>query len=200
MAQKYLLFDLDDEKAKKLGEVISNVTCKKIVNFLAEKDASESDIAKELGMPVNTVEYNLKKLLDAGIIEKSKDYFWSRKGKKIDMYKVANKLIVIAPKKGNVYSKLKGIVPAVLITGILAGIVYFYQKSLMFARDAVSQAEESVVGVVKAGGESLSSGVASVNVDAGISGIISSLNSWEWFLLGAWLAIIIFLVWNWRKL
>ncbi len=63
MTEKYLLFALDDEKSKKLGEVISNTTCKKIANFLAEKESSENDISKELKIPINTVEYNLKKLI-----------------------------------------------------------------------------------------------------------------------------------------
>src|SRR3989338_7587132 len=99
MSDKYLMFSLDDEKARNLGEVIANPTCKKIVNLLAEKNSSQSDIARELKLPLNTIDYNIKKLLEAGLIEKSKNFFWSSKGKKIEMYKVANKLIVIQQKK-----------------------------------------------------------------------------------------------------
>ena len=71
MTEKYLLFNLDDDRAKKLGEVISNSTARKIVNFLAEKESSETEISKSLGLALNTIEYNLKKLLEAGMIEKS---------------------------------------------------------------------------------------------------------------------------------
>src|SRR3989338_10420082 len=127
MAEKYMLFNLDDEKAKKLGEIISNTTSRRIVNFLAETEASESDIARQLNIPLNTVEYNINKLLEAGIIEKSRNFFWSVKGKKIDMLKVANKLIVISPKKSNIYSKLKGIVPVVLSSAVFTTFI-IWQK------------------------------------------------------------------------
>lgn len=90
MNEKYILLDLEDEKTKQIADVISNSSCKKILNLLAEKEASETDIAKELGIPINTAEYNIKKLEKAGMIEKSK-HFWSVKGKKIHTYKLAKK-------------------------------------------------------------------------------------------------------------
>jgi len=190
MAEKYLLFSLDDDRAKKLGDVISNSTCRKIVNFLAENEASEGEVAKELKIPINTVEYNLKKLLLAGIIEKDK-FFWSRKGKKIDIYKVANKLIVISPKKASVYSKLKGIVPVVLISGFIAFLIALYSKlgNLFLSADRVANlAGEKAVTLPEAAEKA-----ASVAVSGG-------LGAWFWFLVGAIVAIIVFVVWNWKKL
>ena len=47
-------------------------------------------------MPMNSVQYNISKLLEAGLIEEAKSW-WSVKGKKMPTYKVANKLIVISP-------------------------------------------------------------------------------------------------------
>lgn len=73
MSKKYLMFSLDDERAKDLADVMSNKTSKKIVDYLAEKDASVSDIAGDLKMPLNTVDYNVKKLLKTGLIEKKKE-------------------------------------------------------------------------------------------------------------------------------
>jgi predicted transcriptional regulator len=201
MSEKYLLFSLDDEKSKKLGEVISNPTCKKIVNLLSEKDLSEADIAHELNIPINTAEYNLKKLLEAGIIEKKKEFFWSRKGRKIDMYKVANKLIVISPKKSSgVYSKLKSIVPVALVSGILTGFIAWYYKTGETASIAVQKTADF-------GGENLAevsnaaasaSALPTANIPQ-IQSLNSSL-SWEWFLVGSLLTIMIFLIWNWKKL
>jgi predicted transcriptional regulator len=181
MNEKYLLFALDDEKSKKLGEVISSATCKKIANFLAEKEASENDISKELKMPINTVEYNLKKLLAAGVIEKSKNYFWSKKGKKIDMYKVANKLIVISPKKTNVYSKLKNIIPVVLISIIATAFIALYNSKSLFQRSDVV-----VEKVLNAAPQELAT--------------VSNSHPWIWFGLGSLVAIIVFLIWVWKKL
>ena len=91
------MISLEDEKSRKLGEAISNPTCKKIISLLAEKELSATEISREIKIPMNTLDYNLKKLISSGIIEKSK-HFWSVKGKKIPTYKVVNKVIVIQPK------------------------------------------------------------------------------------------------------
>ena len=203
MDDKFLLFSLDDEKSKKLGEVISNPTCKKIINLLAEKNLSEGDIAKELKVPVNTIEYNLKKLLEAGIAESSKNYFWSVKGKKIPVYKIANKLIVISPKK-SLSSKLKGIIPVVLISGIITVIIGWYyktQNAINIAAEKTLQAGaglkiENSVSAVPA------SGVASSSADL-VKDAINLCNNqvtWEWFLIGCIITLIVFLIFNWKKL
>ncbi len=180
MTEKYLLFALDDEKSKKLGEVISNTTCKKIANFLAEKESSENDISKELKIPINTVEYNLKKLLAAGVIEKSKNYFWSKKGKKIDIYKVANKLIVISPKKTNVYSKLKGIIPVILISAIATAFIAIYNSG------SFQRSDVAVEKVLTAAPQELAP--------------VANSHPWIWFGLGCLITIIVFLVLVWKKL
>jgi len=188
MTEKYLLFSLNDDKAKKLGEAISSSTCKKIVNLLAENEASENDLAKELKLPINTIEYNLKKLLSAGVVEKSKNYFWSKKGKRIGMYKVANKLIVIAPKKSNFYSKLKGIVPVVLIASVLTIVVSIYSKTSTH----FSQLSEATKGATSP--EAID--MLTANSSAGVA----APNIWIWFALGCVAAIVIFLIFNWKKL
>jgi len=192
MTEKYLLFDLNDEKSKKLGEVISNSTARKIVNFLAEKESSETDISKELGLKLNTIEYNLKKLLLAGVIEKSKDFFWSKRGKKIDVYKVANKLLIISPKKTNVYSKLKSIFPVVLLSGIFTLFIVWMNKARQF------------VGVSK-GAISEKAGMFATTTDVGNSvsrvglDFVFDFTPLDWFLIGLWLAVILFVIWNFKK-
>ena len=64
MAKKsFLLVSLKENKAKKLAEVISNKTCRKMLDYLAEKKhVTESEIAKELKIPISTVHYNLDNL------------------------------------------------------------------------------------------------------------------------------------------
>jgi len=204
MTEKYLLFSLDDEKSKKLGEVISNPTCKKIVNLLSEKDLSEADISRELSMPINTVEYNLKKLLEAGVVEKKKEFFWSRKGKKIDIYQVANKLIVISPKKSSsVYGKLKSIVPVAVVSGILTSIIAWYYRQQVFvpiANQAAEQARDNALKIASSGAAvPAASSISLPETCQAIQTMTSSL-SWEWFLVGSLLTIVIFLIWNWKKL
>ena len=70
--KKYVLVSMDDERIKKISEALGNKTCKKIIDFLAdEKEASETDISEALKLPLNTVEYNLKKLVQAELVPKS---------------------------------------------------------------------------------------------------------------------------------
>ena len=194
MADKYLLFSLDDEKAKNLGDVISSSTARKIVNFLAEQEASETEISKSLGLALNTAEYNLKKLLEAGIIEKSKKFFWSKKGKKINIYKVANKLIVIAPKKSRVYSKLKSVVPVVLISAILTAFIAWYSRTRVFMQKAAEKTVE------KAGEEIATTTTAGEVAEKLTETVLVYQPIWLWFLIGSLVAIIAFLIWNWKRL
>ena len=112
---KFIMMNLNDERSKRVAEVLKSDTCKKILDYLAEnKNKSEEDIAKDLTMPINTVEYNLKKLLDSGLVEKSKDFFWSKRGKKINLYKPANRHIIISPKKRPDMNLLKSIIPVII--------------------------------------------------------------------------------------
>jgi len=182
--KKYLLISMDDERAKRLADVLGNKTCKKIIDLLAEKDSSEKDIADELKIPINTVEYNLKKLLDAEIIEKSKSFFWSKKGKKIGIYKLSNKSIIISP-KNRISSKIKSVVPALLISLAGAFSLRYYYSS----QTARQTTEDSFVKATTAIGE------------AGNLFITSQpFPIWGWFLAGAILALLIVTILNWKKL
>ncbi|MBI3623574.1 beta-propeller domain-containing protein [Candidatus Pacearchaeota archaeon] len=129
--EKFIMMNIDDERSKKVAEAISNPTCKKILNYIAEnKEKSEEDIAKDLGMPINTVEYNLKKLLESGLVEKSKNFFWSKRGKKINLYKPANRHIVISPKKRPDMDLLKTIIPVIIaVAFVIAVVVLLVPKS-----------------------------------------------------------------------
>jgi len=122
---KNIMISIDDERAKDIADVLGSKTSKNILNLLAEKELSEQDIAQTLRVPINTIEYNLKKLIKAGLIEHSKSFFWSVKGRKIRVYKVSNKSIVIAPKK-----KINaGLFAALLISGIAAVAIRGYETA-----------------------------------------------------------------------
>ncbi|MCA9485686.1 MAG: helix-turn-helix transcriptional regulator, partial [Nanoarchaeota archaeon] len=99
MAKKSSInIDLNDPRAGKIADVLNSKTAKKILDLIADRgEMSGSDISNELDMPLNTVTYNLKKLVDAGLVGKSKKFFWSSKGKKMELYKVLNKQIIISP-------------------------------------------------------------------------------------------------------
>lgn len=188
MEKKYLLISMEDDKAKNLAGILGNKTCKKIIDFLAEKrEASEKDIADELKSPINTVEYNLKKLLSAELIEKAKTFFWSKKGKKIPMYRLSNKSIIISPGSSRVSSKIKSILPAVLLSGVGAVLI---QK--IFAAKTLVENEAMAAGA-KLAEEYVQSDAQGSLIYANIPAI------GVWFLAGAIFALLIIAILNWRK-
>ena len=181
MNKKYLLLSLEDERTKTIAEILGNKTSNKIINFLSEKnEASEKDISENLKIPMNTVEYNVKKMVRAEIIEESKNFFWSPKGRKIKMYRFSNKSIVISPKSTQLNSQIKQIIPVALISGLAAVAVKFYfsaqQASPILKEEAVALAADMSAKAAE-----------SVN-------IINTGNYWLWFLAGTVFAIIMFVL------
>jgi len=192
---KFIMIGLNDERSKDIADVLGNKTCKKIIDFLSEKkEASEKDISDALSMPINTVEYNLNKLIKAGLIEKSKNFFWSVKGKKIVNYKLSNKKIIISPK-----SIVKGIVPALIgvFLGafgikILSDRINYNNVNLI---DAGSRAIGNSPAVLEKVGSAGAENVGAVGVDY-VKNVCVSTEIWLWFLLGGLFVILIFLLWN----
>ena len=114
MNKKYVMFDLDDERILSLSNVLSNKTCKKILEYLADKEASETEISYELKLPANTVNYNIKQLLESGFIEKTKDSFWS----------------------------VKGALAAVLVTAIGAIFIKVYSDGVQLAKNVAQKTQD----------------------------------------------------------
>ena len=119
----FLLVDLNETRTKKLAETITSNTSRKILNHLTEKDDSEANIAKDLDIPISTVHYHLQKLQQAKLVI-AEEFHYSKKGREVNHYKLANKYIIIAPKKvSGLKEKLKGILPvAAAALGISAVI------------------------------------------------------------------------------
>ncbi len=207
-----LMIELDDPRTGLIAEMLANKSAKKILEVLAEKEMSESEIAEVLGMKLNTAEYNIKKLIDAGLIEKHKRVFWSSKGKKIDYYVLADKKIVISPRK-----MVRGILPAFIVTGLIGlGIkVFGVGENRMIGGENAGSVGMAVPGsegvgemIVEKSAESLiASGEVVTDsvvrevitkpmeyIDSGMQ--IAGSNGWAWFLLGAWLSLLIFVAWS----
>src|SRR3989338_5009215 len=110
----FLLVDLNEPKTKKLAETITSETSRKILNYLAEKDDTEQNVAQTLQIPISTVHYHLQKLQEAGLVI-VEEFHYSQKGREVNHYKLANKYIIIAPRKViGLKEKLKGILPVAL--------------------------------------------------------------------------------------
>ena len=128
--EKFLLLSLKEEKAKKVAQVINNPSCRKILDHLAEKESTETELAKILNLPLSTVHYNLKQLMDSDLVT-VEEFHYSKKGKEINHYKLANKYVIIAPKSTfGIKEKLRSILPVIGLTVITAGLLQFFTSDL----------------------------------------------------------------------
>ncbi|MDP7116511.1 MAG: winged helix-turn-helix domain-containing protein [Candidatus Woesearchaeota archaeon] len=113
--KSFLLVSLQEDKAKKLAQVVSNESCRKILDYLSDHEATETDLSEKLGVPLSTVHYNLQHLQKASLVVVD-EFHYSEKGKEVNHYKLANKYIIIAPKSTHgISEKLKSILPVGLI-------------------------------------------------------------------------------------
>lgn len=217
MAKKNLiLLSLEDEKINKIANVVSNDSCKKILDFLAGREyASESEIAGKLSLPISTVHYNLKQLMDSGLVS-ADEYHYSEKGREVNRYTLANKYIIIAPKgtKTGLRQKLKNILPVALITAGAAGLIQFTtqftQKPAAFVEKASMQAFDAAPAMAEASKQAIDAtplmeeaAVRAAPVAAKAADIAVQTPLWQnialWFLIGAVFAIMIFLILSFFK-
>lgn len=126
MAEKsFILLSLKENKTKKLTQTLSNEKARQILEFLSGKEfATETQVAKELNIPISTVHYNLKLLKENKLVTE-KEYHYSDKGKEVIHYKIANKYIIIAPTEDDsILDKIKHLLPAVAIFGATALTIF----------------------------------------------------------------------------
>jgi uncharacterized secreted protein with C-terminal beta-propeller domain len=123
MDDRFIIASMNESKSKEIADILGNRTARKILDYLADTNASESDISKNLNLPLSTVHYNVQKLLKNKIID-VKDFFWSEKGNKINIYTLARKPIIIAPKYYRGYETLKSILPAVIIGAVFLAAIF----------------------------------------------------------------------------
>jgi len=199
MTSKSIMIDVDDPKATEIAEVVANSSCRKIIGLLAESEMSENEIASKLGIPINTVGYNIKKLVKTGFIESTGKTLWSVKGKKVLRYRVSEKKIVISSKR-----KIKGVIPAIFASAIGAlGIKMFYgvkdystyssSEILAKSADSASAPVMALEAGAKVGTENIID-AGNVVASSGIEG------AWLWFLSGAIVFLIVIALYNWRRI
>lgn len=196
---KFIMMDMDDERSKLVAEILGNATAKKILGYLAEvKDASEKDISDKLGIPINTVEYNLNKLIKAELIEKTSNFFWSVKGKRIPMYKLSNKKIIISPRTFS-----KGVIPSIFAVILGSFAIKFFSDKMNYNeinRNAFNGAIEASKSVGDKVFYAPGASEVSSNANEVSQFILNSCSGlgdiWLWFLLGGLFGILVFLIWN----
>lgn len=145
VSKNFLLVSLEEKKVKKIAEVINNDTSRKIIDFLAKKDATESELSKELGIPISTIHYNMKQLQDAGLVI-VEEFHYSKKGKEVNHYTLANKYIIITPinQDSKFLDALKKILPITIITAGVAFIMQLF-NILTLSKNNTLMSAESVI-------------------------------------------------------
>ena len=190
-SKNFLLLSMEDDKIKKVSNVISNDSCRRILDYLSGKDATESELAAKLNIPISTVHYNLQQLMETGLIE-SKEFHYSEKGKEVSHFRLANKYIIIAPKKTfGIKEKLKGILPVALIASGAAFIVQLINKYFSKTIEAPQQMMAAKSAVAERAADS---GVAFMEATEPATTSILPQNIALWFLAGAIFALLVYLM------
>lgn len=127
--EPFMLVSLEEAKSKKLAQVLSNDTATKILSLLTKGKATESDIAKKLNIPISTIHYNLKQLVEAKLVT-TREFHYSTKGREVLHYQLANKYIIIAPQeeRESFLQKLKGLLPATIIALGVGIALHFFSR------------------------------------------------------------------------
>ncbi len=122
----FLLVSLEESKAQRLAQIISNDACRKILDYLTNRNATETEISRALSIPISTVHYNIKHLLESGLI-KSEEFHYSAKGREVNHYSVANKYIIIAPRiTEGLSQRLKRFLPATLSVAVISAVMALF--------------------------------------------------------------------------
>lgn len=197
----FLLVSLKEDKAKELAQVISNPSCRQILDYLADNDdTTETDLSKKLNIPISTVHYNMKHLVAAKLVT-ADEFHYSEKGKEVNHYKLANKYIIIAPKTTyGIKEKLKSILPISLLALAGAATIQLFTRPAMFG--AMKASNDLAVPMLQAADEAAKEFVeeaavrtaAEIAPAAPIQAIQSAPNYALWFLFGSIFVIILVII------
>ncbi len=191
--QNFLLVSLEEDKAKKLAQVIANETCRKILEFLTKKECTETELSKELKVPISTVHYNLKLLAESGLVVVN-EYHYSEKGREVNHYSLANKYIIIAPKTAEkLPSGFKNLLPVTLI--IAAGAAFL--KVFVDNIQPYSLAQTSAMPLAKEMTESAMYNAASGAPLAQAQPLAMQTSQFmPWFVAGALFALFVYVAYG----
>jgi len=201
--EKFVLLSLQEEKARKLAQVISSESCRRILDALADNDMTATQISRKLDLPLSTVHYNLQNLVKGGLVV-CEEFHFSPKGKEVNHYKLASKYIIIAPRADEGFKeKLKGILPVGLIVGAAALALRWARR--FFPGEAVISASMPVAKQAAEGMDQMALAAPLIAKDAAAPAIPAaaeplpeavtavSQSPWQdivlWFVIGAIVAL-----------
>jgi len=163
--------------AAKVAAALANEKCQKILAHLGKHaDSTETKLSAELKIPLSTVHYNMKVLMEAHLVL-GDEYTYSAKGKEVTHYRVNKNPIVIVQEEQHL-DLLKAIVPAALIAAAL-GIVYNYLQTPAFTTQS---------GAMEAAPKLMA---AAAPTAAPIAAQITAPSMLPWFIAGVLVTVIL---------
>ena len=129
---------------------------------------------------MSTVHYNIQQLIKAKLV-KNEEYEYSEKGREVNFYKLAKKMIIIGTDDIKLFKKdIVKILPVGLIGVITGGLMYWFSR--------VSVVMESA----PMGGDMLKGSLAGSRVSETVLGNFNYL----WFIYGVLFYMVLFLVYS----
>jgi predicted transcriptional regulator len=182
--KSFILLSLDEKRLKK------------ILDHLAEKgSATETEISNSLALPISTVHYNLKNLVESTLVS-ANEFHYSEKGKEVIHYSLSNKYIVIAPKGDEkTESEIRSTLFATAVVALGAAAIWFLPKirgSFASNSKMLYAAESAGSGAADAAAPMLLAKAA----PAAAESAASNPAFWPWFLAGGIFAILAFAIIN----
>jgi len=133
---KLLVLPLGEE-SKLITQTIANDTARQILELLADAPMSTSAIAKKLDIPLTTAQYNVEKLIEAGlvIVEKTK---YSEKGREVKLYAPAKRMIVLVPRNTPSQAIMDALKKYLVLVPIAAAIAIFIEFATQMGSNVAS--------------------------------------------------------------
>lgn len=97
MTDGVVVLEPGDDRAKKIGRAIASETAGDVVAILREKEeATLTEIASDLGIPITSAKYHVEQLLEADIIRIVRTKY-SEKGREVKVYGVRDQIVIMNP-------------------------------------------------------------------------------------------------------
>ncbi|HLP79971.1 MAG TPA: winged helix-turn-helix domain-containing protein [Acidobacteriota bacterium] len=183
----FVFLNLGDSSATEVTQAISSKTGQRIIEYLKDKSATETQIAADLSIPGSTVHYNIAQLVKAGIVV-AEEYHYSAKGREVNHYKLTEKFIVIIPAKTPASEQLmRALVPATLLALWGTAFVTYITRTLSAPAQIAPMA-------LKTAGEEAASASLSMMADVGQTAAVAHPPYALWFIITSIILIAMYLV------
>ncbi len=127
---KVLVKTIDDPELTSIAQILSNSTARRIIKQLT-KEISPSEISRREKLPLSTVSFHIERMVEAGLVEKTRSIAGERGRKKLYRLKFPSMLVLLSPNvqltKSRVYTpfllSIREIALVVLVASIAAPIL-----------------------------------------------------------------------------